>query len=215
MTQQTKGQSRAAAQGMAALLGGVFTLARPAAGMQPFGLAWLAVGGHPLFSALGVFVAGMLGGREGLVYGAAAMVVLACRMVLEGTSTARQKVFFPGCAALALLCVKGVVVLAEGGRAVLLLLCESALCLGFGMLLGESRDRRSPLQLWGRLAAFLAGMLALLPVSLWGVFSPARAAGAFAVLMAGAFGGGTVGAWIPSLHPHSLLRCRARESTLF
>ena len=196
MTQQTKGQSRAAAQGLAALLGGVFTLARPAAGMQPFGLAWLAVGGHPLFSALGVFVAGMLRGREGLVYGAAAMVVLACRMVLEGTSTARQKVFFPGCAALALLCVKGVVVLAEGGRAVLLLLCESALCLGFGMLLGESRDRRSPLQLWGRLAAFLAGMLALLPVSLWGVFSPARAAGAFAVLMAGAFGGGTVGACV-------------------
>lgn len=196
MTQQTKGRNRAVQQFATAFLAGIFTLARPAAGMAPFGLAFLAVSGHPLFGAMGVFAAGIVGGRSGLVYGAAAMVVLACRMVLEGTATARAKGFFPGCAALALVCVKGVVVLREGGRAILLLLCESILCLGFGMLLGERRDDRSPLQLWGQLAAFLALLLALLPLTLWGVFSPARAGGVFAVLLAGAFGGGTVGACV-------------------
>ncbi|MBR5538157.1 MAG: hypothetical protein IKU58_09680, partial [Clostridia bacterium] len=196
MTQQTKGRSRVVRQLAAALLAGVFTLARPAEGMAPFGLAFLSVGAHPLPAAAGVFAAGMAGGRAGLVYGAAAMVVLACRMVLEGTATARVKAFFPGCAALALVLVKGVVVLSEGGRAVLLLLCEGALCLGFGMLLGESGDDRSPLQLWGKLSAFLALLLALLPVELWGGFSLSGAGGAFAVLLAGAFGGGTVGACV-------------------
>ena len=91
MTQQTKRRNRALEQAAAALLGGIFTLVCPAAGMQPFGLAFLSVGAHPLFAALGVFFAGLTGGRSGLIYGAAAMVVLACRMVLEGTSTARRK----------------------------------------------------------------------------------------------------------------------------
>ena len=204
MTQQTKRRNRALEQAAAALLGGIFTLACPAAGMQPFGLAFLSVGAHPLFAALGVFFAGLTGGRGGLIYGAAAMVVLACRMVLEGTSTARRKAFFPGCAALALICVKGVVVLADGGRAVLLLVCESLFCFGFAMLLGEGRDSRSPLQLWGKLAAFPALLLALLPVTLWGIFSPARAAGAFAVLLAGAFGGGTTGACVGAVLGASL-----------
>ncbi|MBQ4578780.1 MAG: SpoIIE family protein phosphatase [Clostridia bacterium] len=199
MTQQTKRRQRMGEQALSALLGGVFTLARPAPGMQPLGLAWLAVGGHPLPAAAGVFAAGLLGGREGLIYGAAAMVVLACRAVLEGTATARRKAFFPLCAAAALGCVKGVVVLAEGFRAGALLLCETLLCLGFAMLLGESRDDRSPLQLWGQLAAFLAGLLALLPVTLWGAFSPARGVGVFGVLLAGAFGGGTVGACVGAL----------------
>ena len=204
MTQQTKGRSRIAGQLAAALLAGMFTLAHPAEGMAPFGLAFLAVGAHPLPAAAGVFAAGLACGRAGLVYGAAAMVVLACRMVLEGTVTARAKAFFPGCAALALSFVKGVVALSEGGRAVLLVLCESLLCLGFGMLLGESGDQRSPLQLWGKLAAFLALLLALLPINLWGVFSPARAGGIFSVLLAGAFGGGTVGACVGAVLGASL-----------
>ena len=204
MTQQTKRRNRAAEQLAAALLAGAFTLARPAAGMAPFGLAFLAVGSHPLLAALGVFAAGMAGGRAGLVYGAAAMVVLACRMVLEGTATARAKAFFPGCAALALVFVKGVVVLSEGGRAILLLLCEGVLCLGFGMLLGERGDERSPLRLWGQLAAFLALLLALLPITLWDIFSPARAGGVFTVLLAGAFGGGTVAACVGAVLGASL-----------
>ena len=180
----------------AAALGAAFSRAGIANGMHPFGVAYAAVAGHPLPAAVGAFGGHFAGGQGELVYSAAVMVVLACRLVLEGTRAARTRSFFPLCAAVALGCTKGVVVLSGGMRAALLLLCELGLCLGFALLLGETRDRRSPLQLWGRLCALLCALLALLPVRLWGVVCPARVAGAFFVLTAGAFGGGAAGACV-------------------
>ena len=41
---------------------------------------------------------------------------------------------------------------------------------------------------WAIVAFTLLTKIILLPVTLWEIFSPARAAGAFAVLLAGAFG---------------------------
>lgn len=183
-------------QTLALLLGAVFAAADTAQGLRPFGVAYVAAAGHPLAAAAGAFAAYLLVGGGGLVCGAAVMVVLACRLVLEGTAASRSRSFFPGCAALALGCTKGVVVLSGGLRAFGLLLCEMLLCLGFALMLREARDNRSPLRLWGRLTALLGGLLALLPVELWGVLSPARTAGAFTVLAAGTFGGGAAGACV-------------------
>ena len=180
-------------QGMALLLGAVFARAAVAEGMNPFGVAYVAAAGHPLGAAVGAFLAYLTAGTGGLVCGAAAVVTLTCRMVLEGTALSRRRGFFPGCAALALLFTKGVVAAGNGLRGLLLLACESALCLGFALMLREARDARSPLALWGRLTAAMGGILALLPVNLWGVLSPGRLAAVFLVLCAGAFGGMAAG----------------------
>lgn len=181
-------------QGAAMLLGAVFARASVAEGMGPFGVAYVAAAGHPLSAAVGAFFAYLTVGAGGLVCGAAAVVTLACRMVLEGTALSRRRSFFPGCAALALLVTKGVVAASGGLRAGLLLLCECALCLGFALMLREARDKRSPLALWGRLTAAMGGILALLPLTLWDVLSPGRLAAVFLVLCAGAFGGMAAGA---------------------
>lgn len=175
------------------LLGAVFARAAVSRGMQPFGVAYVASSGHPLPAAVGAFLSYLTGGMEGLVCGAAAVVTLTCRMVLEGTALSRRRSFFPGCAALALLFTKGVVAAAQGMRAVLLLLCETALCLGFSLMLREARDARSPLSLWGKLTAAMGVILAALPVTLWGVLSPGRLAAVFLVLCAGTFGGMAAG----------------------
>ncbi|MBR4991422.1 MAG: hypothetical protein IKY86_00345, partial [Clostridia bacterium] len=124
-------------QGAAFLLGATFARAAVIRGMQPFGVAYVAAAGHPLAAAVGGFAASLTDG--GLVYGAASVVILACRMVLEGTALSRRQGFFPGCAALALLFTKGVVAAAQGMRAMVLLLCECALCLGFAFMLREAR----------------------------------------------------------------------------
>lgn len=181
-------------QGIALLLGTLFARAAVTEGMGPFGVAYVAAAGHPLAAAVGAFLSYLTGGTGGLVCGAAAVVTLTCRMVLEGTALSRRRGFFPGCAALALLFTKGVVAAAQGLRAVLLLLCESTLCFGFALMLREARDVRSPLSLWGRLTAALGGILAFLPVTLWGVLSPGRLCAVFLVLCAGAFGGISTGA---------------------
>lgn len=180
-------------QGGSLLLGALFAQAEVADGLRPFGVAYAAASGHPLPAAVGAFCAYLLHGTDGLVRGAAAIVTLSCRMVLEGTALSRRRGFFPACAALALLFTRGVVALALGARAVALLLCECLLCLGFARMLGEARDRRSPLALWGRLTAALGGMLALLPLTLPGGLSPGRLAAGFLVLCAGAFGGSGTG----------------------
>ena len=187
---------RAGRQVLAAALGGLFSLASIAQSLSPFGVAYAAAAGHPLGAAVGAFAGYLLPAGGGLVYGAAVMVVLACRLVLEGTAAARSRRFFPLCAALALGCTKGVVVLSGGLRTAGLLFCEMGLCLGFALLLGEARDRRSPLQLWGKLCALLCALLAALPLTLWGGLSPAGLAGAFFVLAAGTFGGGAAGACV-------------------
>ena len=183
-------------QAAAFVLGALFARAETARGMCPFGVAYASAAGHPLAAAAGAFFSYLLSGRGGLVCAAAVMVTLTCRMVLAGTALSRRPFFFPGCAALTLLCTKGVVVLSSGVRAVLLLLCETALCLGFALLLREARDPRSPLSLWGRLTAALGGMLAFLPLSLWGVLSPSRLAGVFLTLSAGVYGGTAAGACV-------------------
>ena len=84
-------------------------------GMGPFGVAYVAAAGHPLAAAVGAFLTYLTAGAGGLVCGAAAVVTLACRMVLEGTALSRRRGFFPGCAALAMLFTKGVVA-AAGDR---------------------------------------------------------------------------------------------------
>ena len=180
-------------QGLALLLGAAFARAAVAEDIRPFGVAYIAAAGHPLAAAAGAFLSYLTLGRAGLVCGAAVMVTLTCRMVLEGTALGRKRVFFPGCAALALLFTKGVVAAAGGVRAVLLLLCECTLCLGFALMLREARDSRSPLALWGRLTAALGGILTLLPVTVWGGWSPAGLGAVFLVLCAGAFGGPAAG----------------------
>ena len=129
-------------QGLALLLGAAFARAAVAEDIRPFGVAYIAAAGHPLAAAAGAFLSYLTLGRAGLVCGAAVMVTLTCRMVLEGTALGRKRVFFPGCAALALLFTKGVVAAAGGVRAVLLLLCECTLCLGFALMLREARDSR-------------------------------------------------------------------------
>ncbi len=176
------------------LLGAVFARAAVTQGMWPFGVAYVAAAGHPLAAAVGAFVSYLGLGAVGLVCGAAAIVTLTCRLVLEGTALGRRRAFFPGCAALSLLCTKGVIAAAQSPRAVVLLLCEAALCLGFGLMLREARDTRSPLALWGRLTAAMGVILALLPVVLWELISPGRLAAVFLVLCAGAFGGMSAGA---------------------
>ena len=178
-------------QGAAFLLGATFARAAVIRGMQPFGVAYVAAAGHPLAAAVGGFAASLTDG--GLVYGAASVVILACRMVLEGTALSRRPGFFAGCAALALLFTKGVVAAAQGMRAMVLLRCECALCLGFAFMLREARDTRSPLSLWGKLTAAMGGILAVLPVTLWEVLSPGRLTAVFLVLCAGAFGGMAAG----------------------
>ena len=177
-------------------LGALFARAETARGMCPFGVAYAAAAGHPLPAAAGAFFSYLLSGRDSLVYAAAVMVTLTCRMVLAGTALSRRRILFPACAALTLLCTKGVVVLAEGVRYVLLLLCETALCLGFALMLREARDARSPLALWGRLTAALGVMLAFLPLTLWGTVSPSRLTGIFLTLSAGIWGGGAAGACV-------------------
>ncbi len=206
MPQKTKGRREApklplqvdggflARQAGGFALGAVFARAAVAQGMIPFGVAYAAAAGHPLAAAVGAMASYALQGASGLVCAAAAMVVLSCRMVLEGTAVARRRGFFPGCAALALLCTKGVIAAAQGPRAVVLLLCEGALCLGFALMLREARDPRSPLCLWGRLTVAMGGMLALLPLTLWGVVNPGRLLAVFLTLCAGAFGGMAAGA---------------------
>ena len=201
-------------QGLALLLGAVFARAAVAAGIRPFGVAYVAAAGHPLAATAGAFLSYLTGGAGGLVYGAAAVVTLACRMVLDGTALSRRRGFFSGCAALALSFTKGVVAAAGGLRAVLLLLCESALCLGFALMLREARDARSPLALWGRLTAALGGILALLPVSLWGVLSPGRLAAIFLVLCAGAFGGMSTGTAVGAVLGTSLDLAQGRGPVL-
>ncbi len=176
------------------LLGAVFARAAVAEGMRPFGVAYVAAAGHPLAAAAGAFLSYLPLGAGGLVCGAAAIVTLSCRMVLEGTAAGRRRMFFPACAALALLCTKGVIAASQGPRAVVLLLCESLLCMGFGLMLREARDSRSPLALWGRLTAAMGGILALLPVTLWGLLNPGRLWAVFLTLCAGTFGGMAAGA---------------------
>lgn len=180
-------------QGTALLLGALLAQASVSGGLRPFGVAYAAASGHPLAAAVGAFLSYLLYGAEGLVRGAAAIVTLSCRMVLEGTALSRRRAFFPACAAMALLFTRGVVALALGARAVLLLVCECLLCLGFARMLAEARDPRSPLALWGRLTAAMGAILAVLPVTLWGGLSPGRLAAVFLVLCAGSFGGPGVG----------------------
>ena len=104
--------------------------------------------------------------------------------------------------------------LSGGLRAAGLLLCETVLCLGFALLLREARDSRSPLQLWGKLTALLGGLLALLPVQLWTLLSPARLMGAFTVLAAGAFGGGAVGACVGAAFGGAIDVAQSRQPLL-
>ncbi len=188
----------------AAGMGAVFAAAAVSPGMQPFGAAYVAASGHPLAAAAGAFCGYLLAsGTEGLVYGAAATVVLTCRMVLEGTAAAKSRGFFPLCAALAVGCTKGVVL--QGGlRSFGLLLCECLLCFGFGIMMREAREVRSPLWTWGRLTAALGTLLAALPLRLWGILSPARVGGIFLTLGAGCFGGGAVGACVGAVFGASL-----------
>jgi hypothetical protein len=199
---------------MAAVLGAVFAAAQTAQGMRPFGVAYAAAAGHPLYAAVGGFLSYLLTGSGGLVFGAAVLVVLSCRMVLEGTAAGHSRSFFPLCAALSLGFTKGVVVLSGGVRAVGLLLCEMLLCFGFAMMLREARDSRSPLQLWGKLTALLGGLLALLPLQLWSLLSPARLMGIFTVLAAGTFGGGAVGACVGAAFGGALDVAQARQPLL-
>ncbi len=177
---------------LSALLGLLFSGARTARGLMPFGAAYLSAAGHPLPAAAGAFagyIAG--GGRDGLIYAAAVAVILSCRMVLEGTRLGRRRWFFPLCAAVALGCTKGVVT--RSVRELALLGCELLLCMGLGLILRESREKSSPLRFWGRMAAALGLMLSLLPFRVLG-FAPARSAGAFLALTAGTFGGSGAGA---------------------
>lgn len=207
-------RKRALRQGMAAVLGAVFAAAQTAQGMRPFGVAYAAAAGHPLYAAVGGFLSYLLTGSGGLVFGAAVLVVLSCRMVLEGTAAGHSRSFFPLCAALSLGFTKGVVVLSGGVRAVGLLLCEMLLCFGFAMMLREARDSRSPLQLWGKLTALLGGLLALLPLQLWSLLSPAQLMGIFTVLAAGTFGGGAVGACVGAAFGGALDVAQARQPLL-
>ncbi len=176
------------------LLGAVFARAAVSPGMWPFGVAYVAAASHPLAAVAGAFLAYLPYGAAGLVCGAAAVVVLTCRMVLDGTAISRSRGFFPGAAALALLCTKGVIAAAQGPKAVVLLVCEGALCFGFALMLRQAKDPRSPLCLWGRLTAAMGGILALLPWTLWGIISPGRMLAVFLVLCAGTFGGMAAGA---------------------
>ena len=207
-------RKKAVQQVLAVLLGAIFAAARTAQGMRPFGVAYAAAAGHPLYAAVGAFLSYLCIGSDGMVSGAAVLVVLSCRMVLEGTAAGRSRSFFPLCAAVALGFTKGVVVLSGGLRAVGLLICEMTLCLGFALMLREARDNRSPLQLWGKLTALLGGLLALLPVQLWSLLSPARLTGAFTVLAAGAFGGGTVGACVGAAFGGALDVAQGRQPLL-
>ena len=207
-------RKRALRQGMAAVLGAVFAAAQTAQGLRPFGVAYAAAAGHPLYAAVGGFLSYLLTGSGGLVFGAAVLVVLSCRMVLEGTAAGHSRSFFPLCAALSLGFTKGVVVLSGGVRAVGLLLCEMLLCFGFAMMLREARDSRSPLQLWGKLTALLGGLLALLPLQLWSLLSPAQLMGIFTVLAAGTFGGGAVGACVGAAFGGALDVAQARQPLL-
>ena len=180
------------APALSALLGLLFSGARTARGLMPFGAAYLAAAGHPLPAAAGAFagyIAG--GGRDGLIYAAAVAVILSCRMVLEGTRLGRRRWFFPLCAAVALGCTKGVVT--RSVRELALLGCELLLCMGLALVLRESREKSSPLRFWGRMAAALGLMLSLLPLRVL-TFAPARSAGAFLALTAGTFGGSGAGA---------------------
>lgn len=173
-------------------LGVLFASACTAEDICPFGVAYCAAAGHPAPAALGAFCRYVLaGGQRGLIYGAACAVVLTCRLVLEGTATAKRRWFFPLCAMIALFSTG--LVLVDSLSALLSLGVQTLLCGGFARMLREARDARSPLKGWGRLTAWLAGVLALLPVTLPGGFSPARMLAALLLLFVSCCAGGLCG----------------------
>ena len=178
---------------LSAALGAIFAHASFTEGMTPLGLAYCAASSHPLSAAAGVFL-GALSLSNGLVYAACAAVIYACRMVFRDTAAARRGYLMPLCAAAALLCTKSVVAISAGMRGVLLLICESLLCGGFTCLLAQARHPSAPYVLWGQMAAAGGLLLALWPLRLFGVVSPARAGGIFLVLLAACCGGPAPGA---------------------
>lgn len=190
--QRTKSIGRLAGPLGALGLGVLFAAAAATGELRPFGVAYCAASAHPALAALGAFCRYVLGGGEnGLLYGAACGVVLTCRLVLEGTAVARWRGFFPLCAMIALISTGLVQV--EVGADLLTLGGQALLCGGFALLLGEARDGKSPLMPWGRLAALLAGLLAWLPLTLWGL-RPARLLAVGVVEVISCCCGGTVGA---------------------
>ena len=179
---------------LTAVLGAVFSAAGTAKGISPFGVAYAAAAGQALPAAAGAFLCYLLlESRSGLVYAASVTVLFTCRLVLEGTAVAKRRQFWPCCAMAALAFPKAVTL--SGGRAFFLLLCETALCGGFTLLLREAGRPDSPARLWGRLTAGLGVILAFLPVQVYSI-APARVLGAWLSMAAGVCSGGAMGACV-------------------
>lgn len=183
----------------AAGLGAWFSAAKTAAGMRPFGVAYIAAAGYPLPAAAGAFLMNLLHGsaQDGLLYCAAVTVMLTCRMLFADKPVEKNRFFAPLCATLALVIPKSIAL--RSGNALLLLLCEGALCGVFALLLEEAGNPRSPLRDWGKITAFLAWTLTLLPLTLFGI-SPARVAGSFVCMLASCFAGAAAGCCVGAVY---------------
>jgi len=173
--------------------------AQLADGMAPFGLAYAACQKKEnLFAAAGAFVGYLLFyGTDGMVYAASALICAACSVIFRDIAAAKQLCFQPLCAALALICTKGVIALPQGARGIILLLCEAAVCGGFCLLyaaFGKADALPRWTKPWVRLALPVSLLLVLQPLRVLQVLAPARILACILLMAAAGSGGSALGA---------------------
>lgn len=156
-----------------ALCGGLFSLAAPAPGIAPFGVAAVAALPHPLAVAAGVFVCTGADPRSNAVHSAAVLLTYACRLIFSAHPPRRQQRLLPLCAALGLLVLRLPLAL-RAPDTLPAAFSEAALCWVGSTLLYHARQSASPLHRWAALVPLCCGLLLtqrLLPLP---VCMPAR-----------------------------------------
>ena len=160
---------------VAAFAGGaVCATAALSRGLSPFGVAAVAASAYPLYTAAGAFLCFLLDPLGGAVYSAAALLCFACVLVFSQRPQRLKHTLFPLLAGGCLLILRFPLAVQAGPVAVLLLICESILCIGSCLILRQLHIPASPLRTWSRLLLLACGLIALQRALPFSVCSPAR-----------------------------------------